>query len=163
MIDTTKVTGRRTLRFKSLDALRADACACAAASHLDQLGNWTLGRALHHIAAWIDYPLLGYPPELNIPPAMKAQADAAKTRMMQTAMEPGERLPGIAGGTLATEEVPTAVGLAELEAAITRMRASDPESHTPFADPYFGEITRREWTEINLRHAELHLSFFIPR
>ena len=95
MIDTTQVRGRRTLRFETLDSMLADARRCAGAGRVDCLGNWTIGQALNQLAAWIDYPLLGYPPELVIPESMKAGADAAKGRIMHETMRPGERLPGL--------------------------------------------------------------------
>lgn len=165
MIDTTQVHGRRTLRFDTLEAMLADARQCAAATRLERLGNWTVGQALNHLAAWIDYPLLGYPPELVFSEAIKAGAAAGKAKAMHEAMQPGERLPvaGLKAGTLATDDVPAAVGLAQLEAAAARLRASGPHEPTPLPDPYFGRITRGEWTEMSLRHAELHLSFFVVR
>lgn len=161
MIDTTQVKDRRALRFETLDQMLTDARACAAASRLRQLGNWSLGQALNHIAAWIEYPFVGYPPELNFPEEMKAGAAEAKTRLMHETMKPGERLPGIVGGTLAIDDVPTTAGLARLEAA-ARIATGPPDELTPLPDPYFGRVTRREWTDINLRHAELHLGFFVP-
>lgn len=163
MIDTAKVQGRRPLRFETIDQMLADARACVAAPGLARLGNWTIGQTLHHIAAWIDYPYMGYPPELVIPEAMKAQARAAKDSIMTSPMHPGERLPGLSEGTLATEVVPADIGLAQLEAAAIRLRSGPPHELTPLPDPAFGVITNHEWTQMSLRHAELHLSFFVPR
>ena len=48
--NTTKVSGRRHLRFKSLDAVLADAEELAG-GQTKQLGNWTLGQILSHLAA----------------------------------------------------------------------------------------------------------------
>lgn len=149
------------LRFETLDQMLADARACAAAPRLRPLGNWSLGQALNHIAAWIDYPFVGFPPELRFPEEMKANAAGAKQRLMDETMKPGERLPGIAAGTLAIEDVSTPVGLARLESAAARLAAVPPHDTLPLPDPYFGRVTRHEWAEINLRHAELHLSFFV--
>ncbi len=159
MLDTTKVKDRRPLRFNSLDEMLADARSLAAAPKIRQLGNWTLGQALNHLAAWIDYPYLGYPEGLFIPEEMKANARAIKHRMMMQPMSPGENLPGPAAppaGTFATEIVPTHIALPRLEAAAARLRTSEP-THP---DPAFGPVTAHEWTLMNLRHAELHLSFF---
>lgn len=159
MIDTSTVTGRRELRFADVPAMLADARACVAdGPRLRRLGNWSIGQALNHLAAWIDYPYLGYPAALVLPESFKTQARASLPRLMQETMRPGENLPGIVGGTLATEETPADVGLARLEAAATRLQAQDPVHD----DPAFGPVTRHQWTEINLRHCELHLSFFVP-
>ncbi len=163
MIDTARVHGRRPLRFDTVEGMLADARALAAAddarpSRLRALGNWTLGQALNHVAAWIEFPYIGYPAELVIPEEMKAGARAIKHELMTRTMRPGERLPGPAAGTLATEVVPTAAGLARLEAAAVRLRSGDP----PIPDPAFGRLTAHEWSQMTLRHAELHLGFFVP-
>lgn len=158
MLDTTKVQNRRTLRFNSLDEMLADARSLAAASNLKQLGNWTLGQALNHLASWIDYPYLGYPPDLIIPEEMKANARAIKHKLMHEPFSPGDKIPGPAAGTFATEVVPTHIALPRLEAAAARLRTGDP----PIPDPAFGKLTAHEWILMNLRHAELHLSFFVP-
>ena len=171
MLDTSTVPigpgGRRSLRFATLNDMLADARCCVSsdnASRLIRRGNWSIGQCLHHIAAWIDYPLLGYPPQLVIPAEFQTHARAHKDRIMREAMRPGEKLPGLehAGGTLAIEDVSCAAGLAHIEGAAGRLSAGTPGSPTPFADPAFGVITYREWTEMTLRHAELHLSFFVP-
>jgi len=124
------------------------------------LGNWTIGQALNHLAAWIEFSYRGYPPELVLPEEVKVQACAAKARIMRDPMRPGERLPisGADAGTLATEVVPTDVGLARLESAVALLRTGEP-TH---ADPAFGRLSAHDLTEMTLRHAELHLSFFIP-
>lgn len=157
MIDTTKVVGRRPLSFANLDAMLADARACVASPQLRPLGNWTLGQALNHLAAWIEYPYTGFPPELVFPESVKAQALAAKDRIMRDPMRPGDRLPGAEAGTFATEDASADHGLSRLEAAVALLRSAPP----PHPDPAFGVVSQREWTEMNLRHAELHLSFFV--
>lgn len=170
MIDTSTVQGRRHLRFDSIEQMLADARACAAADQaggtgpqgLRQLGNWPLGKALNHVAEWIEYPFVGYPPELVIPPEMKAQARAAKDHILNKPMRPGERLPGLQAGTLAVKDATTAEGLGRLEAAAELLRASDPNRPTPIEDPAFGVLTVYEWTLMSLRHGELHLGFFVP-
>lgn len=48
-VKTSKVIGRRCLRFESLDAVLADAEQLAAVES-KQLGNWTLGQILMHWA-----------------------------------------------------------------------------------------------------------------
>ncbi|MCY2978903.1 MAG: DUF1569 domain-containing protein [Planctomycetota bacterium] len=48
-VKTSMVMGRRCLRFESLDAVLADAEHLAAVES-KQLGNWTLGQILMHLA-----------------------------------------------------------------------------------------------------------------
>ncbi|HMN96275.1 MAG TPA: DUF1569 domain-containing protein [Phycisphaerales bacterium] len=159
MIDTASVEGRRELRFDSLEAMLDDARACAAIERrgeLRPLGNWTLGQALNHLAAWIEFPYVGYPPELVIPEPLQRAAQSARSRIMSEPMRAGERIGELPGGTLATEIVPTDAGLKRLESAAARLQAA----HPPLPDPAFGRVTKEEWTQMNLRHAELHLGFF---
>lgn len=150
---------RRTLRFESVGEMLAEARSLAAAPRLERLGTWTLGQALNHLAAWIEYPYKGYPPELVVPEEVRAKAAARKERIMSSPMAPGERLPGVEAGTTAIEVVPDEVGLARLEEA-AKLLEGDPAEPAPYPDPAFGTITRHEWMQMNLRHAELHLSFF---
>lgn len=148
---------RRALRFHSTDDMLAEARRCAAPPRIRSLGNWSLGQALNHIAAWIDFPYTGYPAGLDFPEELKAQAAAVKHSILHEPMQPGMRLPGLPHGTLATEDVPVPIALARLEAAAARLRG---EPLHP--DPFFGPVTAHEWTLMSLRHAELHLGFFLP-
>lgn len=158
-----RAQARRHLRFETVDDMLADARALVAAPRVEQLGNWTLGQALNHIAAWIEFPFRGYPPELIAPPEMRANASAVKQQMMHEPMRAGERLPGLPAGTLATEIVPAKGGLAHLENAAKHLQSDDPSDPAPFPDPGLGVVTRHEWTLMTLRHAELHLSFYRMR
>jgi hypothetical protein len=150
---------RRVLRFETLDEMLADARACAGAAGVRRVGNWTLGQAMNHLAAWIDYPFVGYPPELVFSEEVKARA--AKAQIMSAPMRPGERIVEGPAGTLATEVATDEDGLARLEAAAARLGAGAPVQTLPLEDPAFGVLTHHEWAEMSLRHAELHLSFFV--
>lgn len=81
---------------------------------------------------------------------------AAKARIMSAPMRPGERIVEGPAGTLATEAVGDAEGLARLEAGA-------PDRRLPLEDPELGVLTHHEWTQMSLRHAEPHLSFFVAR
>jgi len=151
---------RRVLRFESLDAMLADARACTeaeAGGRLTRLGNWSLGTALAHIAEWADYPYVGYPAGLDFPEEVKVRARASIERILHETMAPGERLPGAAAGTYGVRDVSAAAGLAMLEASAARLASQEPT--TP--DPVFGPVTREQWGLMTLRHAELHLSFYV--
>ena len=50
-------------------------------------------------------------------------------------------------------------GLRRYRAAMERLRATAPT----IPNPVFGRLTHEQWIQLNLRHAELHLSFQIPR
>ena len=73
-------------------------------------------------------------------------------------MRPGVRVPGVEGGTLATEPVPVDEALGRLRRVMNRLKTEAPT----IPDTRFGWLTRDEAIAINLRHAELHLGFLVP-
>lgn len=162
MIDTQKVKGRRSLRFESFDDVRADLEKLAQADRdgtLRHLGNWTPGTIFGHLAAFMSYPYDGFPPAISNPPwAMKMLLRAVKHKILAMAMLPGVRIPGIEGGTVATEDPGFDAGLARLLTMIDRLEATDPGVDGPL----FGRMSHDQWRALNLRHCELHLSFLVP-
>ena len=159
MINTKKVTDRRQLRFESLDDILRDAESLVAAERTGRLratGNWTLGQALGHLAFWIDAPFDGYP-EMKTPPwFMLKLIRLFKNGFLNNKLPAGVRLPNVEAGTFGVDELPADEGYAALQASLDRLRSQTPT--TP--NPVLGEMSREEWIKINLRHAELHLSFF---
>jgi hypothetical protein len=150
---------RRELHFESLEEITQDAEAMAAAERagkLRQLGNWTLGQTSGHLAAWIDFGYDGIP--LKIPWLMRVLVRPMKNRVINQPMRPGKNLPGVGGGTLATDLLPTEQGLDRLRRACNRAKAGPPKA----PHPIFGRLTHEEWIKLNLRHAELHLSLLRP-
>jgi hypothetical protein len=156
-IDTSNCPGRRTLKFSSLSEAIAEADRLAEAERtgrLKQCGNWTLGQALGHLAAWAEFSYTGAP--LKPPFFIRWILRMQKNNFLYSPMRAGVKIPRVAGGTLATEVVSTEDGLTRMRAAFERL-----ERETPTApNVIFGPLTHDEWRAINLRHAELHLSFF---
>lgn len=160
-IDTSRVQGRRPLKFSTGQELLADAERLAraeGAGTLRILGNWTLGQAFGHLAAWTNYPFDGYPAELRPPWFIKVILRLRKAKYLTQGLPSGVKIPNVAGGTAATEKIPTADGLSRLKRAWARLSISAPIA----PNPIFGPMTHEEWIAVNLRHAELHLSFFLP-
>lgn len=158
--DTGKIKGRRQLRFNSIDEALAEANRLAEAERqgrLAQLGNWTLGQALGHIAAWIEFGYDGFP--ISAPWFVRLFVWFQKKKFLYGAMPAGVKIPGVSGGTLATEPMSGDDGLARVTAAFQRLKA-EPQKHP---SPVLGKLTHEEAIALNLRHAELHLSFFAPR
>jgi uncharacterized protein DUF1569 len=158
-IETGKVAGRRILRFETVDQALEEAERLAAAeraSRLTQLGNWTLGQALGHVAAWAEFGYTQFP--LKTPLIIRLILRLQKKKFLYGQMPAGVRIPGVKGGTLATELMPTDEGLARLRTVFERLKREVPTAPSPV----FGKLTHEESIAINLRHAELHLSFFVP-
>jgi len=155
---TTKVTGRRILRFTSLDDILKDAQQLAG-GRVRPLGNWSLGQATEHLsramAMSLDGTNLGRAPL----PIRIMLRYVFKKRILTKGMRPGFNLKGpFADYIVPGAACPTEQGLTNLRSGIERLKR-EPQRHP---HPAFGPLTREEWDLIHLRHAELHLSFFLP-
>ena len=161
MIDTGKVQGRRQLSFADLDAVAADVDALVAAENagkLKRLGNWSLGQACGHVAAFIDYAFDGYPKELSSPPwYIKFLVKFKRNDFLNGKLPAGIKIPRIEGGTTGIEPVSTQEGVARLKRSIDRLKAKPPG----IPNPIFGPLTHTEWQSMHRGHAQLHLSFFV--
>ncbi|MBX9736745.1 MAG: DUF1569 domain-containing protein [Phycisphaerales bacterium] len=162
-VDTRKVKGRRVLKFATIDEMIRDAeqlGAAEAAGTLKRLGNWTLGQTINHMATWAYYahdgvPAAGHPPWFVRLPARWF----FKRYFLSRTMMPGLRPLRSPEGTLAVEVMQTPEALAKLKAGTARLVATAPTK----PNPLLGPLTHQEWIALHLRHAELHLSFFVPR
>jgi hypothetical protein len=147
------------LRFESIDQAMAEAERLAEAERagrLRRLGNWTLGQTLGHLAAWAEYAYTGAP--LEVPFFIRWVLRLRKRQFLYGPMRSGVRIPGVEGGTLATDPVPLEEGRGRFRGAMERLRAEAPT----VPSPVFGRLTHEEAIALNLRHAELHLGFLIP-
>ena len=158
-VDSGKVAGRRMLRFESIDQAMAEVewlVEAERAARLRRLGNWTLGQTLGHLATWAEYSYTGMP--LKVPFFIKWILRLRKRKFLYGPMRSGVRIPGVEGGTLATDPVPLEQGRERFRRAMERLKAEAPTAPSPV----FGRLTHEESIALNLRHAELHLGFLIP-
>src|SRR5690242_5077248 len=91
-VDTTRVTGRRPLRFNGLADIRADVEALAQAKQLRNLGNWPPGQVLNHLAVVMNKSVDGFtarPPRI----VRFFLRLLLKRRILAKSMSPGFRLP----------------------------------------------------------------------
>jgi hypothetical protein len=162
VVDTRKVAGRRTLKFTTAAEVIAEIERLSALQRMgkvQQLGNWSLGTTLNHLAEFIDYAYVGFPPDLNPPPVMKFVLKFLKGAFLKRPLPAGYRIPGIEGGTKATQEVGLDEGATRC-LHLWRRLATEPPRLT---HPIFGTLKHEEWIAGHLRHAELHLSFYLPK
>src|SRR5262245_58687809 len=90
-IDTSKVKGRRTVRYESYDDLLADAERMAG-TEFHTLGNWSLGQICKHLARSIDMMIDG--PLFLLPaPIRLVMSWTIKKRMLRQTVPAGFRLP----------------------------------------------------------------------
>jgi Protein of unknown function (DUF1569) len=161
MINTKRVRDRRKVRFETFDEAIADAEMLAAAERngtLRALGNWTLGQAIGHIAYWADAPFDGYPKTPPLPWLLRVLLPLLKNGFLNKKLPAGARIPGTPDGTFGVDVLPTDEALGRLQSAFDRLAKQKPTR----LNPVFGEMTHAEWIKLNLRHAELHLSFLKP-
>ena len=145
---------RRHLRFDTIGAALADAERLAAAERegrLKRCGNWTLG----HLATWANFAFDGYPDSVRAPLPVRIILRLMRNSILTRGMMTGVRIGKLPGGTLGVDVVSTDEGVTRYRAAMERLRASAPT----IKNPVFGPLTHDQWIQLNLRHAELHLSF----
>ena len=154
-IDTSKVS-RRTLRFNSIDEVIVEVdrlAAAAKAGKLQVVGNWSFGTILNHLATWAEYAFTGTP--LKAPFFVRWMFKLRRGHFLNSPMKAGARIPGVANGTLGTEEKPWEQQVRRYQVALLRLKQECPQ----VPNVIFGKMTHEEWIKLTLRHAELHLSF----
>ena len=162
MINTGKVKDRRKLRFENLSDAVRDAESLAEAERggtLRSTGNWTLGQAIGHLAYWARAPFDGYPAMPKPNWLLRLMTPLLKPSFLNKRLPAGVQISGVPSGTFGVDVMPTDQALGDLRTALERMASQAPTQSNPF----FGAMTHEDWIKLNLRHAELHLSFFHPR
>jgi hypothetical protein len=118
-----------------------------------QLGNWSLGQNLQHLALIQNASIDGYPRLMPWPVRILLKY-VFKRWMLKKGFPPS----GPNVKTLSPEPIEATVALANLRAATERVKNETKRS----TNPGFGEMTLAEWDLLYLRHAELHLSYCVP-
>jgi hypothetical protein len=161
LADPSRVA-RRELRFTGIDDVRREMDRIIAAERTGTLrstGNWTPGQAFGHLAAWINYGWDGYPTELNPPWFVRLFLRPMARRYARRGFPAGCRIPKVAEGTFATEKLSTDEGAERLRQALTRLESREPVKHH---SPAFGKASDELRVATQLRHSELHMSYFWP-
>lgn len=158
MSELSNNSTRRELRFQSLAELSSELDRIEQAEQngvLQTIGNWSPSQILGHLGAWIHYGWEGYP--MKPPPwFVRWFLRWQLPKMLEKGMPPGVRIPGIPGGTTATEEMDFGAALANLRNGIERLDRGEEALHH---SPAFGPMSYQDRIRLNLRHAELHLGF----
>ena len=156
MINTKTVTGRREVRYESYEDFLTDAEQMAA-DGCQTLGNWSYGQILIHIARAFDTMIDGAP--FKFPgPVQWFMRTFAKNRFLKNPLRPGFKLPKSAGHLL-PQETSVEEGLAAVRAAIARLETTT--ERAPHGG--FGTIPKEEHDQFAVRHAEMHMTFVVPR
>jgi hypothetical protein len=147
---------RRQLAFKSLDDIVADARRLVADPQTKMLGNWPLERLLAHLTIAINSSIDGI--SVKGPWLFRLIGPLLKRRFLTKGMRAGFKLPREAEPAFYPEVASPRAALDGLETAVARTRGERMTARHPI----LGKLTHDEWTQLHLRHAELHLSFAMP-
>lgn len=155
-VKTARVSGRRQLRFDSLDEIVRDADRCVAENYRT-LGNWTAGQIFEHLARTMNGSIDGLP--FRVPTPVRLILKLFKRRFLNGPMSPGFNLPKNARSLEAETNTTTTDGLEHLRRAVERLKQTEHRA----ASPAFGVLTREESDRLQMTHAAMHLSFLVPR
>lgn len=160
-IDTAKIAGRRTLRFDSLDDIRADVDRLANAKELKVLGNWTSGQILKHLAIVMNCAIDGMPSRM--PWHLRAMLAMLRPffvrKFLRDPMPAGYKLPpDVAAVIIPAASTSWEDGLAAIRTAIERLKKETKREPSPF----MGKLSVEDFNRLQCRHSELHLSFLVP-
>ena len=135
LVDTGKVSTCRKLKFDSTDQVLADVdllVEAERAGRLGHVGNWSLGQTFGHLASWAEYAYAGYPgkPPFFIRWILRSR----KQKFIHEPMRAGVKIPGIPGGTYATEAVPLDEAESRLRRGAARFKSEAPTLRTRSSD-----------------------------
>lgn len=152
-INTKKVQGRRKVRYASLDELLAEAKQFAA-SEVRRLGNWSPGQIYEHLARTMNSSIDGF--DFSMPaPVRWIMSLLMKKKFLYKEVPAGFK----STAKYIPADISNEAGLAALEKSIERQKAES----SRVKHPGFGAISRDEWEAFHLRHAEMHMSFLVPK
>ncbi len=159
-VNTRTSSGYRPLRFNSIEECIAEVNRIRAAEdngNLRTTGNWTPGQIMSHVAAFIEYGYVGFP--IGPPPFYVRWILRLRVgKVLRKGMPRGVRIPGIAEGTVGMQAMDTSEAAQRLLTALGRLHSAE---QVKFHSPAFGPMSDNDRIQLNLRHAELHLGFFV--
>lgn len=153
-VKTKTVANRRDLHYSSLDELVEDAERLAP-SHTT-VGNWTLPQILSHVSGGLNATVDGF--SYSAPWPLRFILTLVMKKKFLKKMPAGLSIPSKIKKDVAPKEVPLEQALADLRTAVDRLKATDQRAPHPF----FGKVSKDEAETLQLRHAELHMSFVHP-
>jgi hypothetical protein len=154
-VKTGKVKGRRTVKYTSFEELLADADRMSSGP-VKNLGNWSAGQIFRHLAISYNGAIDGLP--IKFPWFMRMMVKIFKKKLINMQMPAGYQMKPENAKITEPASTSTEVGLAELRAAVARLKQ---ESHRA-KHPLFGNLSNEDWDKVMLAHASMHMSFLVP-
>jgi uncharacterized protein DUF1569 len=156
-VDTRLVFNRRVVQYENLGEFLAEAEEFAA-TNVETLGNWSLAQIFDHLSKSLQVAVEGTHAFFPLPARLFLRP--IRDRFFSRPLKPGFRVPSNLEAVLRPRQgLSNELALYELREAIPRFESA------PLMAPHpaFGRLTRGEWQQITLRHAELHMSFVVPQ
>lgn len=128
----------------------------AVASGASTCGNWTLGQILEHLARGLEGAVDGF--AFRSPWVVRVVARwIVLPLFLSRGMPAGFKLKGEPGKALLPGDVSAAEALAHLQRGVARFSQAELFK----AHPIFGPLSVEQSRKLQLRHAELHMSFVV--
>jgi hypothetical protein len=150
-VNTKKVTTRREVQYRSLDDIAADAKRLTEVE-VRTNGNWSQGQIYDHLARNFNGSIDGMGFAMPAPVRFLMSA-LMKKKFLTKGLPPGFKT----NSKLEPPQVSTSEALEALTKAIERLKQEEKRA----MHPIFGTISREEWDQFHMRHAEMHMSFIV--
>jgi hypothetical protein len=155
------VNGRRVVRLETLDDLAAEVervVRQAEAGRVRTLGNWTAAQVLQHVGRLVEFALDGFSFVYPWPTRLLVclLRLVSWRWLVALAFRPGYRNPPAAAALEPDPGVTLPEAAAYLRRQLGRLAEGERMTHP---SPAEGPLTHEQWVYVQLRHAELHLSF----
>lgn len=151
-VDTKRVEGRRDIQYSSFDELLEDARRLAESPHRT-VGNWSYGQILHHLTLSLHGSIDGFGYNAFWLVRLFARI-FFKKKMLESGMPPGSKI-AKKMQRLEPHEMPVDDAIEQLAVAVERFKTNPKRAPSPV----FGQLAPTEVNQLELRHAELHMSF----
>ena len=151
-VDTKRVDGRRDIQYSSFDEFLEDARRLAEIPHRT-VGNWSYGQILHHLTLSLHGSIDGF----GYSDFWLVRLLASiffKKKMLESGMPPGDKI-AKKMQRLEPHEIPVDDAIEQLAIAVERFKINPKRAPSPI----FGKLAPTEANQLQLRHAELHMSF----
>lgn len=148
---------RREVKLNCFNCLKSelDKFEQAGEENLITTGAWTPGQIVQHVCETMTRSIDGF--EFKVPFMVRLMRPIIRMKMLNSGkpIPAGIKLTGNSQVMIPPESITLTEAIANLRAEI--QRAEKQKMTKP--SPVFGKMTHKDWTNLHLRHAELHFSF----